>query len=268
MRKIWWLLLTLLTVALARGPLPAAGGETGRLEALENMTPEAKEKFYAKKVKDVEGYAQSQIGRFIVNSAFGAESSCYWGAVFDDFANGVLNEGLYPKKVRKSTLTAPIVYLAKDRPAFTGAMARWGERAPKVADITTRHVPKAKADIVFTWKFSDNEQRLRTSLMREASHVMLSYHVSHDGPPGWFREGVASNLETFEPWRRMKANLFYGVYMTGRASFLAGIKPTEIVPFSHFINMHNAEWGALSDTARLNESSAWLVVNYFLTTRR
>ena len=268
MRKTLWLLLSLLTFTLARGPLPAAGGETGRLEALENMTPEAKEKFYAKKVKEVEGYAQSQIGRYTVYSALGAESSCYWGALLEDFTTGALEEGLFPKKPKKSNLNPPMLYISPNRAAFTGEMARWGIITPKDDTmIWGPYVPKVKAYIIFTSKYTDDERELRTAILREASHLTLYYQVSRNSVPGWFNEGVANNLQTFDPPRRMKANLHYGMFVDWNASHLAELQPSELIPFSRLLNTTNVQWQALTDTIRLNNASGWLALNYLLTTR-
>lgn len=250
-------------------PAPARGGEAlSHLEELENMTPEAKEKFLAKKVKEVDGMSQAQVGRYVVRSAFGAESAYYWGAVLDEFTDEALDEGVVPKKVKKMTRNPPTVYIMKDQQSYAAMLSQWEIPAPAWSTGLFTYSPKAKGPILFAWKYSEDEAQMRTTILHEATHQLLYYHVSPSAVPQWLNEGFATNMETYDAHRRLKANLYYNVFASDKANFFPSLKRAEVIPFSRLVNVSNAQWNMASDAqANLNYFSAWLTVNYFFTTK-
>lgn len=266
--------LLLLAAALplwALAPAPARGGEKlSHLEELENMTPEAKEKFLAKKVKEVDGMFQTQVGRYVVYSALGAESAYYWGAVLDEFTDEARDEGVVPKEVKNKKLARnpPTVYIMKDQASYNRMLNEFGVTPPGWSTGLFAVNPKTKGPLLIAWKFSEDEAEMRTAILYEATHQLVYYHISHTDVPTWFDEGFATNLETYDTSRRLKANLYYCVFVNKHANALAVLKPADVVPFSKLINISNEQWGRASkDQVRANFFSAWLTVNFFFTTK-
>ena len=246
----------------------AAEEKESRLAKFDALAPAAQAKEAGKKAKkNAEGLFSAKVGRYTVNSALGALSAYRWGLVLDEFTDEALDEGLFPKERQNRKFGPPLVYIFPDKESYVKELRKRDIDEPGWSAGMFAWSTKYKQPALYAWKYADNESEMRSTILHEATHQMVFYHLSKDVPT-WLNEGFATNLENYDSYRRMKANLYYGLFVSDRAAFAveAGDK---LKPFSRMKNITSKQWSDTTDRQEvsINYASAWLIVNFFFNNR-
>lgn len=239
------------------------GAEPKNLEQFSQLSDADKEKLLAKRVKETDGYFQARVGNYVINSEIDRESAYSWGLVLREFAEEAVDDGLFPAKPLGKWL--PGLYLFKDKGSYQSHLQGFGFN-PGWSDGMFAYGNKLKSPSLLVYQ--STEERMREVIFHEGTHQLMFLHVGNT--PTWFNEGYATNIETYDINRRLKANLYHAMFVNNRAiGVMKLIESDSLIPLSKLKFVDGKEWSnASGKEVHAQYASAWLIVNYFFTCKK
>ena len=220
------------------------------------MSPEQRQKLEKQYVKENAGLFNLKLQSYEVFCNVSAEKTLEIAIAMDDFYRQFNSK--FTGSFRKNK--APKIYVMADKKSYEKAIFDFSKYTPP--DWSAGLFVSAKSGALFC-NMDYGEQVIQT-MKHEGTHQLLDAYI--DGSIlTWFNEGTATVFETFQMDQSMVTNVQMNFFDSSYPYVFAKEGAEKRIPLKELFALDGKAWSNTKDPT-LQYASAWVVVNYLLTT--
>lgn len=220
------------------------------------LTPEQRQKLEKQYVKQKDGQYTLKLQTYEVISDTSAEKTLEMAVLMDDFYRQFSSK--FTGAFKKNQI--PRVYVMANKKSYEKA----------IYDFSKLTAPEWSAGLFVSYKTGglfcnmDHGEESLGIMKHEGTHQLLDAYI--DGPiPVWFNEGTATVFETFQMDQSMLTNVQMNLFNSNYPQLFSKEGESQRISVQKLFAIDGNEWGETKDPS-LQYASAWVVVNYLLTT--